>query len=156
MFFRLFLVWPNGLASGRKWPQVELAWRLALGRQTDSQVSSQVHASRKKNIWRQTYPVFHWLRTGWWTSPNLGWFGLGGQVVKALRWPACKFDLGQSERKSSQVNSSARKGWSNGVASKPKLSTCLRLARAVRFLGKLRIYCQASWRVWVRFLETEA
>ena len=32
----------------RKWMQVELAWRLVLGSQTDSQVSSQVHPSRKK------------------------------------------------------------------------------------------------------------
>ena len=29
----------------------------------------------------------------------------------------CKFDLDQSERKSSQVNASARKLWPNGVAS---------------------------------------
>ena len=54
--------WPNEAASSRKWTQVELAWRLVLGGQTDSQVFSQVHASRKKkNVSRQTYPVFHWL-----------------------------------------------------------------------------------------------
>ena len=46
--------WLNKVASSRKWTQVELAWRLALGGQTDSQVA-------KKNISRQTYPVFHWL-----------------------------------------------------------------------------------------------
>ena len=55
-------------------------------------------------------------------------------------WPngeklACKFDLDQSERKSSQVNASAHKPWSNGDASRPKSSTCanlrLRLARAL-------------------------
>ena len=39
-----------------------------------------------------------------------------------FKWPngeklACKFDLDQSERKSSQVNASARKPWPNGVAS---------------------------------------
>ena len=31
---------------------------------TNSQVSSQVHASRKKALSRQTYPVFHWLIIG--------------------------------------------------------------------------------------------
>ena len=44
--------WPNGPASTRKWTQVELAKRLALSGQTDSQVSLQVHASRKKIILR--------------------------------------------------------------------------------------------------------
>ena len=37
------------------------------------------------------------------------WLGLGGQTVKRLVWLACKFDLDQSERKSSQFNASARK-----------------------------------------------
>ena len=40
--------WSNGPASSRKWPQVELGYRLALGGQTDWQVSSQVLASHKK------------------------------------------------------------------------------------------------------------
>ena len=57
-------------------------------------------------------------------------------------WPngeklACKFDLDQNERKSSQVNASARKAWPNGVASRPKFSTCeylrVRFARALRW-----------------------
>ena len=51
--------------------------------------------------------------------------------MKNLRRLACKFD-----RKSSQVNASARKPWPNGVASRPKFSTCVylrvRLARASR------------------------
>ena len=55
--------------------------------------------------------------------------------MKNLRRLACKFDLNQSERKSSQVNASARKSWPNGVARRPKFSTCgylrLRLARAL-------------------------
>ena len=46
--------WPNGPASNRKWTQTELAYRLALGGQTNSQVSSQVHA----------YPLYHWLPGG--------------------------------------------------------------------------------------------
>ena len=36
--------------------------------------------------------------------------------MKYLLFLACKFDLDQSERKSSQVNASARKTWPNGVA----------------------------------------
>ena len=52
---------------------------------------------------------------------DLRWLGLGGQTVKNLRWHACKFDLDQSERKSSQVN--ARKSWPNGIASRRKFST---------------------------------
>ena len=55
--------------------------------------------------------------------------------MKNLRRLACKFDLDQSERKSSQVNASARKPWPNGVASRGKLKTWvylrLRLARAL-------------------------
>ena len=61
--------------------------------------------------------------------------GLGGQTMKNLRRLACKFDLDQSERKSSHVNASAHKAWPNEVASRPKFSTCvylrLRLARAL-------------------------
>ena len=36
--------------------------------------------------------------------------------MKNLRRLARKFDLDQSERKSSQVKASARKAWPNGVA----------------------------------------
>ena len=50
--------WPNGHASSRKWTQVELAQRLALGGQTDAQVSSQVHASHKKDILKQAILYF--------------------------------------------------------------------------------------------------
>ena len=47
--------------------------------------------------------------------------GLGGQNVDRL---ACKFDLDQSHRKSSQVNASAPKVWPNRATSTPKFSTC--------------------------------
>ena len=59
------------------------------------------------------------------TQLALTW--LGGQTVKNLRRIACKFDLDQRERKSSQVNASTRKAWLNGVASGPSFqlaSTC--------------------------------
>ena len=78
-----------------------------------------------KPISRQTFPLFHWLindRLMDVTQLALTWLG----------WPngeklACKFDLDQSERKSSEVNASARKAWPNGVTSRPKFklaSTC--------------------------------
>ena len=41
--------------------------------------------------------------------------------MKNLRRLAYKFDLDQSERKSSQVNASARKPWPNEVAGGPSL-----------------------------------
>ena len=56
--------WSNGPVSSRKWTQVELAQRLAFGGQTDPQVSSQVHASRKKRHFKADYPLFHWLVIG--------------------------------------------------------------------------------------------
>ena len=56
--FLIIKPWPNRPASSRKWMQVELALRLALGGQTDSQVSSQVLVSRKKDILRQTILYF--------------------------------------------------------------------------------------------------
>ena len=56
--------------------------------------------------------------------------------MKNLHRLACKFDLDQSEPKSSQVNASERKPWPNGVASRRKLKTWvylrLRLARALK------------------------
>ena len=67
------------------------------------------------------------------TQLALTW--LGWPNGETLLWLACKFDLYQSERKSSQVNASARKACPNGVTSRPKFSTCvylrLRLARAL-------------------------
>ena len=52
-------------------------------------------------------------------------------------------DLDQSEPKSSQVNASARKPWPNGVASRPKFSTCVylrvRLARAEKLKDRRRV-----------------
>ena len=55
-----------------------------------------------------------------------------------------KFDLDQSERKSSQVNAGARKPWPNGAASRPKFSTCvslrLRLATALQTKSPFQIY----------------
>jgi len=51
------------------------------------------------------------------TETNLHRLALRGQTVKNLRSIACKFDLDQSERRSSQVIASTRKSWPNGGAS---------------------------------------
>ena len=55
--------------------------------------------------------------------------------MKNLRSLACKFELDQSESKSSQAFASTRKSWPNGVANYRKFSTCdnlrLCLARAL-------------------------
>ena len=68
------------------------------------------------------------------TQLALTWVGWPNGEKLALT--ACKFDLDQNVRKSSQVNLSARKPWPNGVARTSKFSTCLylrvRLARALQ------------------------
>ena len=58
---------------------------------------------------------------------NLHLLGLGDQMVKNFHRLACKFDHNQSEHKPSQVNTSTCKAWPNGVASRPKFSTCMYL-----------------------------
>ena len=77
-----------------------------------------IGARSVKTLWRHLkadYPLSYWLIIGWWTLLNLRWLGLGGQTMKNLRRLACKFDIDQGERKSSQVNASARKSWPNRV-----------------------------------------
>ena len=56
--------WPNGPASSRKWMQVELAYRLALGSQMDLQVSWQVTQVAKEKHFKADYHLFHWLTIG--------------------------------------------------------------------------------------------
>ena len=56
------------------------------------------------------------------TQLALTW--VGWPNGETLLWLACKFDLDQSEHKSSQVNASARNAWPNGVASFQLASTC--------------------------------
>ena len=63
--------------------------------------------------------------------------GLVGQTVKNVRLLACKFELDQSERKSSQVNARARNAWPNGVASRPRFSTCVHLQVRLKCSQKL-------------------
>ena len=85
--------------------------------------------SPKKRHFKADYPLCYWLIIHQWTLLNLRWLGLGGQTVKNLRRLARKFAFDQSDRKSSQVNASARKPWPNEVASWPKSSTCVNLRR---------------------------
>ena len=69
----------------------QLAYGLARGGQTDSQVGSQVAKSRK-------FHAYNWLMTDY-----LSQLAPGGQTVKNLRLLASKFELDQSQRKSKQV-----------------------------------------------------
>ena len=57
--------WPMGPSSNRKWTQVELAYRLALGGQTDLQTCflSSAHKVQKKHF-KADSPLFHWLVIG--------------------------------------------------------------------------------------------
>ena len=79
----------------------------------------------RKLISSQIYDVFYSL-TGCinneWTSLDfvLTWVGLPNS--QNLRRLACKFDLDQSERESSQVHTSARKAWANEVIRRTRLS----------------------------------
>ena len=60
--------------------------------------------------------------------------------MKNLLWLWCKFDLDQSEGKSSQVNASARKAWPNRVTSRPNFSTCVYLLVCFRFSLKVKTF----------------
>ena len=109
----------------------------------DSQVSLQVHGSpsptpppQKKNILRQTYRVFHWLRVCYnnkWASLNLIW------VLKTFRRLARKFELDQSERNSSQVIPGVHKALPNDVKSRLKFSTNCVYLRVRRLFGQVFI-----------------
>ena len=98
-----------------------------MGGQTDSQVGSQVAKSRK-------FHAYHWLMRFYnnrLLAINLCRLALGGQTVKNLRRLASKFELDQSQRKSTQVDAS---GWPNETQVERKSKTCVdlrvRLARA--------------------------
>ena len=85
-----------------KFPKPELVCRLVRGGQTDSQVGSQVAKSRK-------FLAYNWLMHFYnnrLLAINLCRLALGGQTVKNLRLLASKFELNQSQRKSSQVDAS--------------------------------------------------
>ena len=84
--------WPNGLARRRKF-----------------------NASSKKAISVQPCTCARTKENN--TETNLRRLALGGQAVKNLRSLAYKFELDQSERKSSQAIARTHKSWPNGVAS---------------------------------------
>ena len=104
--------------SQRKFAKPEPAYGLAMGGQTDSQVGSQVHASRK----------FHAYT--FWLAINLCRLALGGQTVKNVRRRTK--ELSRDRPKSTQVNAS---GWPNETQVERRSNTCIdlrvRLARAL-------------------------
>ena len=90
------------------------------GGQTDSQVGLQVAKSRKFN-------TYHWLMRFYnnrLLAINLCRLDLGGQTVKKLYLLASKFELDQSQRKSTQVIAS---GWPNKTQAECKSKTCVDL-----------------------------
>ena len=96
----------------RKFAKPELAYGLAKGGQTDSQVAK-----------RCKFHAYHWLMRFYnnrLLAINLCRLALGGQTVRNLRLLASKFELNQSPRKSKQVHARPRKstqvhasGWPN-------------------------------------------
>ena len=96
-------------ASQCKFAKPELAYGLAKGGQTDLQVGSQVAKSHK-------FHAYHWLMrfsNNRLLVINLCRLALGGQTVKNLHLLVSKFELNQSQRKSTQVDASRRKSWPN-------------------------------------------
>ena len=128
-----------------------------MGGRADSEVSSQVHAGRPFRgcgfgpprpvvcLSLANRSVFHW-RIGCCnedsTSLGLRLLGLGNQKVKTLCGRASKFDLDQSERKSSQNNARARNAGPNKsqgdlsfqIASTYPENSTLRWNRSSKFL----------------------
>ena len=80
---------------------VNLRTQTCDGGQTDSQVDA---SSTQKAISVQHCSCTRKKENN--TETNLRRLVLGGQTVKNLRSLACKYELGQSERKSSQVHAS--------------------------------------------------
>ena len=103
------------------------AWRLSKEGQTDSQVGWQVTKSRK-------FHAYHWLMRSYNNRLlviNLCRLALGGQTVKNLRLLASKFELDQTQRKSTQVCHKSMQvdasGWPNEMQVEPKSKTCIAL-----------------------------
>ena len=106
--------------SQRKFAKPELAYGLAMGGQTDSQVVSQVAKSRN-------FHAYHWLMRFYnnrLLAINLCRLALGGQTVKNLHLLASKFELNQSQCKSTQVDAS---GWPDKTQVECKSKTCVDL-----------------------------
>ena len=91
----------------------------------DSQVGSQVVKSRK-------FHAYHWLMCFYnnrLLAINLCRLALGGQTVKKnLRVLAAKFELDQSQRKSTQVVASRCKSTQMGDQTKRKLNASPKIA----------------------------
>ena len=115
---RVFKPWPNGLASRRKFIKPELAYGLAMGGQTDSQVGSQVAKSCK------LHAIHNWLEI------NLCRLGLGGQTVKNWR------RLGDEARPKSTQLSTQVGGQTKRKLNWCKSKTCVDLRRLASPCGQ--------------------
>ena len=123
--------WPNGHASRGKFAKPKRAYGLAKGGQMDSQVGSQVSKSHK-------FHAYHWLMHFYnnrLLAINLCRLVLGGQTVKNLHLLASKFELDQSQHKSSQVHASQHKWMAN---------LRVRLAKAKKKFQKIVVLLKRS------------
>ena len=111
-FSRRLKPWPNGLASRRKFTNPELAYGLAKGGQTDSQV-----AKSRKFYLRSTCVDLRWVAKRWKTC-----------VYSRPNFSSTKVHA--SPRKSSQIDASRGKWVAKRTASSKLASTWVRLARA--------------------------
>ena len=96
-----------------------------MGGQTDSQVGSQVHASRK------------------WLAINLGRLGLGGQTVKNLRPNLSSTKVNANQRKYRQVVGNLRRPASPFAAICSTGSSLAFLKRSLR-----RLTTKSFWEIW--------
>ena len=99
-----FKPWPNGVASQRKLGNVNLRTQTCDEGPNGIASTCKFNASSKKAISVQPCPRARTKENN--TKTNLHRLALVGQTVKNLRSLACKFELDQSERKSSQVHAS--------------------------------------------------
>ena len=107
--------WPNGVASHRKLRNVSLCTRTYDGRPNGIASRRKFNASRKKAISVKPCRCARTKENN--TETNLRRLALDGQPAENLRSLACKFELHQSERKSSQAIGSPRKSCPHGIAS---------------------------------------
>ena len=149
--------WPNAVASRRKFwnmnSRTDLHWVAKVicvitrkCTQVAKKAISKLLCSLQFSIWS--------IKT---TKQNLRWLVLGGQTVTNLHVLACKFDLVQSQRKSTQVRVSSGQtetqvdpnwqlaltcvGWPNAV------KTCVHL-RGNLNVGSLKKFTQSYNQLW--------
>ena len=99
-----FKPWPNGNASGRKKSQVELAYTLALGGQTNSQTHWKVNASYPKKPFKCYFVRCNSLLEVKKACVDLRWVAKQGKPSVDLRANLISTKVSPSDRKSTQAD----------------------------------------------------